>query len=139
MAPEAPCMRRYGDGVLMRRFPAGGTLPTSTDQDSQVPIGDGSNHFLTDVPENICLQPKLAPDNRSHMISIQPKKLLMSKWTAVKPMAKEKHFLVRKVVEPEHEGGKVEWIDLEAVHSKSTKRMAWIELRDSAQWVRGWV
>lgn len=73
------------------------------------------------------------------MISIQPKKLLLSKWTAVKPVAKEKHFLVTKVVAPEHEGGKVEWVDLEAVHSKAARRMAWIELRDSKQWVRGWV
>jgi tryptophan-rich hypothetical protein len=69
------------------------------------------------------------------MISLQPKKLLLSKWTAVKPLAKEKHFLVTKVVSPEFEGGKVEWIDLEAVHSKSIRRMEWKELRDSTQWV----
>ncbi len=54
-------------------------------------------------------------------------------------MAKEKHFLVTKVVPPEFEGGKVEWIDLEAVHSRSIRRMEWKELRDSTQWVRGWV
>lgn len=67
------------------------------------------------------------------------KKLLLSKWTAIKPVAKERHFLVTKVVATELEGGKVEWIDLEAVHSRSIRRMEWIELRDSAQWVRGWV
>ena len=73
------------------------------------------------------------------MISLQPKKLLLSKWTAVAPLSKEKHFLVTKVMLPEIEGGPVEWIDLEAVHSKSTRRMQWKELRDGTPWVRGWV
>jgi len=70
---------------------------------------------------------------------LQPNKLLLSKWTAVKPIAKEKHFLVSKVVAPELEGGKVEWIDLEAVHSKALRRMGWKELQDDTQWRRGWV
>jgi tryptophan-rich hypothetical protein len=70
---------------------------------------------------------------------LQPNKLLLSKWTAAKPMSKEKHFLVSKVVAPELEGGKVEWIDLEAVHSKATRRIDWRELRDETQWRRGWV
>lgn len=73
------------------------------------------------------------------MNKLQPKKLLLSKWTAVVPIAKQKHFLVSKVIEPELEGGKVEWIDLEAVHSKATRRMAWRELQNEALWLRGWV
>lgn len=70
---------------------------------------------------------------------LQPNKLLLSKWTAAKPMSKEKHFLVSKVVAPVLEGEKVEWIDLEAVHSKATRRIDWRELRDETQWRRGWV
>ena len=70
---------------------------------------------------------------------VQSNKLLLSKWTAAKPIAKQKHFLVSKVVEPELEGGKIEWIDLEAVYNKSTHRMKWQELRDETQWLRGWV
>ena len=70
---------------------------------------------------------------------LQPNKLLLSKWTAVAPIAKEKHFLVAKVVAPELEGGKVEWIELEAGHSKATRRIDWRELRDETQWLRGWV
>ncbi|MFT6590534.1 MAG: tryptophan-rich hypothetical protein [Rhodoferax sp.] len=70
---------------------------------------------------------------------LQPNKLLLSKWTAVKPIAKDKHFLVSKVVAPELEGGRVEWIDLEAVHSKATRRIDWHELRDETLWLRGWV
>ena len=62
---------------------------------------------------------------------------MLTKWTAVKPVAKEKHFLVSKVVEPELDGEKVEWIDLEAVHSKVTRRIQWQELRDETQWLRG--
>ena len=54
-------------------------------------------------------------------------------------MAKEKHLLVTKVVPPEVDGGQVEWIDLEAVHSKAARRMQWAKLRDDTQWLRGWV
>ena len=32
---------------------------------------------------------------------LNPKKLLLSKWTAVTPTSKEKHFVVIKVIEPE--------------------------------------
>lgn len=71
--------------------------------------------------------------------SIQPKKLLLSKWTAVAPVSKEKHFLVTKLVTAEFEGGQLEWVDLEAVHSKATRRMHWKDLRDSTKWLRGWV
>ena len=73
------------------------------------------------------------------MNTLQPNKQLLSKWTAVKPIAKEKHFLVSKVVAPELDQGMVKWIDLEAVHSRATRRMDWKELRDDTQWRRGWV
>ncbi|QJC55566.1 hypothetical protein HC248_00847 [Polaromonas vacuolata] len=70
---------------------------------------------------------------------LQSNKLMLSKWTAVVPVAKQKHFLVSKVEAPEREGEKIEWIELEAVHSNSTHRMKWQELRDKNQWLRGWV
>jgi hypothetical protein len=31
---------------------------------------------------------------------LNPKKLLLTKWTAVKPVAKQKHFLVSRVIKP---------------------------------------
>lgn len=34
-------------------------------------------------------------------ISLQPKKLLLSKWTAVQVVDKQKHFIVSKVIQPE--------------------------------------
>ena len=49
------------------------------------------------------------------MTSLHPKKLLMTKWTALRPIAKQKHFLVTKVIEPETEIKPVEWIEIEAV------------------------
>ena len=73
------------------------------------------------------------------MNTLQPNKLLLSKWTAVTPAAKEKHFLVSKVVLPETPGGKIELVDLEAVQSKSIRRIDWRELRDDTKWLRGWV
>ncbi len=74
-----------------------------------------------------------------YMNTLHPKKLHLSKWTAVKPVTKEKHFLVAKVVLPEPPDTVIEFVDLEAVHSKSVRRIAWLDLRDQAHWRQGWV
>jgi tryptophan-rich hypothetical protein len=70
---------------------------------------------------------------------VHPKKLLLTKWTAVSHVGKEKHFLVSKLHLPEEVGGKLEWIDIEAVYSQASRRIAWRELKDAALWKRGWV
>jgi tryptophan-rich hypothetical protein len=70
---------------------------------------------------------------------VHPKKLLLSKWTAVRPVAREKHFLVSKVILPKTPGGKIDWVEVEAVHSKAVRRMAWRELCDDTQWRQGWL
>ena len=70
---------------------------------------------------------------------VNVKKLLLSKWTAVKPIDKRKHFLVSKVITPEPPELKVQWIELEAVHSSVIQRIDWHELRDPALWRIGWV
>lgn len=70
---------------------------------------------------------------------LSPKKLLHTKWTAVAPRHKEKHFLVTKVIEPIPPGSPVESIEIEAVYSKHVRVIAWRELKDAAQWRRGWV
>ncbi len=69
---------------------------------------------------------------------LQPAKLLLSKWTAVAPCNREKHFLVTKVIVPENPDEPIVWVDLEAVHSGRTQRMAWRELADPACWIQGW-
>ncbi len=71
--------------------------------------------------------------------ALSPKKLLHTKWTAVAPRSKEKHFLVTKVIEPEPPGSPVVSVEIETVHSKRAKIIEWRELTDATQWRRGWV
>jgi tryptophan-rich hypothetical protein len=73
------------------------------------------------------------------MNPLHPKKLLLTKWTAVAPRNREKHFVVSRVAPPEEPGGPVPWVEIEAVHSGRSRRIAWRELRDSAVWRQGWV
>lgn len=73
------------------------------------------------------------------MNAVHPKKLLLSKWTAVQPQAREKHFLVAALVLPATPEQALEWVELEAVHSRRSQRIRWRELRDSTQWRQGWV
>ena len=69
--------------------------------------------------------------------SVHPKALLHSKWTAVQPLDKQKHFVVIKVIEPlDH--SPIECVEIEAVLSKVTQRIAWRELREVARWQQGW-
>ena len=72
------------------------------------------------------------------MNTLSSKKLLRSKWTAVVPSNKEKHFIVTGVVAPDDPAQPPEWIDIEAVHSGVTRRIGWRELRDEALWIQGW-
>jgi len=69
---------------------------------------------------------------------LSPKKLLLSKWTAVAPADKEKHFVVTRVVEPDAPATRIEWVEIEAVHSGRTFMLPWRELADGHQWRRGW-
>lgn len=48
---------------------------------------------------------------------LSPKKLLLSKWTAVQPLNREKHFVVVRVIEPEPPAVSIAQVELEAVHS----------------------
>jgi membrane-bound lytic murein transglycosylase B len=47
------------------------------------------------------------------MNPLNPKKLLLTKWTAVKPLAKQKHFLVNKVIQPELPTDSIERVEIE--------------------------
>jgi tryptophan-rich hypothetical protein len=73
------------------------------------------------------------------VISLHPKKLLYTKWTAVSPVAKQKHFLVTKVIFPDPPEEKIDWVEIEAVYTKRTKTIKWRELRDGAIWRQGWL
>ena len=69
---------------------------------------------------------------------INHKKLLLSKWTAVHPIAKQKHFLVSKVILPEAPEEKIEPVEIEAIYSKKTRQIAWRDLMNSEEWLQGW-
>lgn len=73
------------------------------------------------------------------MNPLHPKKLLLTKWTAVQPVSREKHFLVLSVVLPEPPDTRIRFVDLQAVHSKSVRRIEWRDLREQAHWRQGWV
>ncbi len=73
------------------------------------------------------------------MTPLNPKKLLLSKWTAVKPMAKQKHFLVRKVIKPALPTDPIELVEIEAVFSKATQVIPWRDLQNDDIWRQGWV
>ena len=70
---------------------------------------------------------------------VSPKKLLLSKWTAVHPERKEKHFLVTKVFEPEIEGQAIVDIELEAAMTGRKFCMPWRELKSREHWRQGWL
>lgn len=70
---------------------------------------------------------------------LSPKKLLLSKWTAVVPVDRQKHFVVTRVVEPDPPAAPVEWVEMEAVHSTRVVVLPWRELTDATRWRQGWV
>ena len=69
------------------------------------------------------------------MNRINPKKLLHSKWTAVSPVKKEKHFMITEV---EFEEGEVIRCLIEAVMTKREEAINWRELTDNQHWLPGW-
>ena len=73
------------------------------------------------------------------MNSLNPKKLLLTKWTAVKPVAKQKHFLVSRVIEPDLPSDPVVLVEIEAVFSKAVREIAWRDLQNDRVWRQGWV
>ncbi|GAB3096707.1 TIGR02450 family Trp-rich protein [Aestuariicella hydrocarbonica] len=70
------------------------------------------------------------------MNQINPAKLRNSKWTAVKPMNREKHFLVSEV--EFEEDGSVISCKLESVLSKKEYLIDWTELKNREKWIQGW-
>lgn len=70
------------------------------------------------------------------MNKISPKKLLASKWTAVTPTNKEKHFIITEV-EFDDEGVVIACY-IEAVMSKRAESIDWRDLKDNSRWACGW-
>jgi tryptophan-rich hypothetical protein len=70
---------------------------------------------------------------------LSPKKLLLTKWTAVSPAGKEKHFVVTRVVVPDLPAVRIEWVEIEAVYSRRSSMLRWRDLTDGSRWRQGWV
>lgn len=73
------------------------------------------------------------------MNPLNPKKLLLTKWTAVTPVAKQKHFLVSRVIQPDLPTDPIELVEIEAVFSKAAQIIPWRALQDERLWRQGWV
>ena len=69
------------------------------------------------------------------MNKINTKKLLNSKWTAVKPINKEKHFLISELEFDEND--KVIHCLIEAVISHRVQPINWEELKESEYLIQG--
>ena len=70
------------------------------------------------------------------MNTLNPKKLLDSKWTAVSPTNREKHFLVTEV--EFDEDGVITHCLIEAVLTRRSTTIDWRTLKNSDQWMNGW-
>lgn len=70
------------------------------------------------------------------MNPVNPKKLMNSKWTALRPRHREKHFLVTDVYLDD--AGLPLTCLLEAVHSRREVELDWRDLKDAQQWRIGW-
>jgi len=73
------------------------------------------------------------------MNPLNPNKLLLTKWTAVSPLSKQKHFLVSRVIEPALPTDPVELVEIESIFSKATQLIRWRDLQNDEVWRQGWV
>ena len=71
--------------------------------------------------------------------SWHPKKLANSKWTAVAPQLREKHFIVVQVETDTDDPQLTLQVTLEAVLSKRHFTLHWSALADTSQWQPGWL
>ncbi len=67
---------------------------------------------------------------------LNPRKLLLSKWTAAQPQNREKHFLVTELFCDED--GTVLQVELQAVINQRCQRLDWRTLENAEQWRMGW-
>ena len=70
------------------------------------------------------------------MNRLNPRKLLLSKWTAARPQLREKHFMVTELFCDEE--GTVLEIELQAVLTRRSERLSWQTLQDEQTWRMGW-
>jgi len=83
----------------------------------------------------------MASADKSQKHPLSNKKLLLTKWTAVMPQHREKHFLVSRVHDPQLPSDQTipkNYVELEAVLTKRRYLLIWTELKDLSRWLQGW-
>lgn len=75
-------------------------------------------------------------DGALELNRLNPRKLLLSKWTAALPQNREKHFLVTELFRDEE--GTVLEIELQAVLTQRSERLPWQVLQQADTWRMGW-
>lgn len=69
---------------------------------------------------------------------VNPAKLPGSKWTAVRPENREKHFVVRNWVR-DADGRPTDEVEIEAILTRVVRVLRWRELEDWDRWRIGWI
>lgn len=67
---------------------------------------------------------------------LNPRKLLLSKWTAAQPQNRERHFLVTELIR--NEADNILAVELQAVLTKRSQTLDWRELHNTERWLQGW-
>ncbi|WP_339843804.1 TIGR02450 family Trp-rich protein [uncultured Halopseudomonas sp.] len=70
------------------------------------------------------------------MNRINPEKLMLSKWTAIRPQNREKHFVVISCQRDEDDN--VTTVEIEAVLTRRSDTVPWQCLQDASKWRMGW-
>ncbi|MEM7538748.1 MAG: TIGR02450 family Trp-rich protein [Chloroflexota bacterium] len=70
------------------------------------------------------------------MNRLNHKKLLHSKWTAVHPQNKEKHFVLTRIVKDNT--GVIASVEMQSILSKKRRMILRSALEDDSQWSIGW-
>ena len=66
------------------------------------------------------------------------KHLVDSKWTALQPIDRDKHFMVTRLLQASGVEGEVPLVELQAILSKRRVRVPRSELSDETRWKPGW-
>ena len=66
---------------------------------------------------------------------LNPRKLLLSKWTAAQPQNRERHFLVTELIRDEADN--ILGVELQAVLTQRSQQLDWRQLQDTERSRRG--
>jgi hypothetical protein len=68
---------------------------------------------------------------------MNPNKLMLTKWSAVKHVVKQKHLLVSRVIQTEQPTDPIELVEIKVFIYTTTQVIAGHELQDDSVWRQG--